>query len=174
MNVPNFNRSRWRRKTPTKSLFFSISLLILFLFFVSYTEIPISLLTSSEKTIKAEYPQCSRETIGERFLWFAPHSGFSNQLAELKNAILIAAILNRTLIVPPVLDHHAVALGSCPKFRVSTPKEIRTSVWNHIIELLQSRRHVNLDPLLNLRFPPLNFLLGFVTIVGDYFNMEGE
>ncbi|KAF8380539.1 hypothetical protein HHK36_028026 [Tetracentron sinense] len=52
----------------------------------------------------------------------------------------MAAILNRTLIVPPVLDHHAVALGSCPKFRVSSPKDLRMSVWNHAIELLQNRR----------------------------------
>ncbi|CAM8878030.1 unnamed protein product [Rhodiola kirilowii] len=53
-----------------------------------------------------------RPLLHTRFLWYAPHSGFSNQLSEFKNAILMSAILNRTLVVPPVLDHHAVALGT--------------------------------------------------------------
>lgn len=79
---------------------------------------------------------------GEKFVWYAPHSGFSNQLSEFKNAILMAAILNRTLIVPPILDHHAVALGSCPKFRVLDPNELRFKVWNHSIELIRDRRQV--------------------------------
>lgn len=73
---------------------------------------------------------------------YAPHSGFSNQLSEFKNAVLIVGILNRTLVVPPILDHHAVALGSCPKFRVVDPKDVRISVWDHVIELVQSRRLV--------------------------------
>ncbi|CAL5441977.1 unnamed protein product [Camellia sinensis] len=76
---------------------------------------------------------------GEKFLWYAPHSGFNNQLSEFKYAILMATILNRTLIVPPVLDHHAVVLGSCPKFRVLSPNQLRFAVWNHTIELIQSR-----------------------------------
>lgn len=50
----------------------------------------------------------------------------------------MAGILNRTLIVPPVLDHHAVALGSCPKFRVLGPKEIRVSVWDHVLDLVKT------------------------------------
>ncbi|XWS62017.1 hypothetical protein CRYUN_Cryun07bG0174800 [Craigia yunnanensis] len=53
----------------------------------------------------------------------------------------MAGILNRTLIVPPILDHHAVALGSCPKFRVQSPKEIRIFVWDHVIELIGSGRY---------------------------------
>ncbi|KAL0423789.1 UNVERIFIED_CONTAM: O-fucosyltransferase 30 [Sesamum radiatum] len=90
-------------------------------------------------------PQKCPSTVGgpgEKFLWYAPHSGFSNQLSEFKTAILMAAILNRTLIVPPILDHHAVALGSCPKFRVLDPNELRFKVWNHSIELLRDHRQV--------------------------------
>lgn len=56
----------------------------------------------------------------------------------------MASILNRTLIVPPVLDHHAVALGSCPKFRVLEPKDLRFRVWSHIIDLIRSRRYVSM------------------------------
>jgi hypothetical protein len=35
------------------------------------------------------------------FLLYLPHSGFSNQISELENALLIAHILNRTLVLPP-------------------------------------------------------------------------
>ncbi|XXG77897.1 hypothetical protein AAC387_Pa08g1955 [Persea americana] len=87
---------------------------------------------------------------GERFLWYAPHSGFSNQLSELKNAIVIASVLNRMLIIPPVLDHHSVALGSCPKFRVSSPTKLRVSVWDHIIQLVQTRRYVSMADIVDI------------------------
>lgn len=83
-------------------------------------------------------------------MWYAPHSGFSNQLSEFKNAILMAAILNRTLIVPPILDHHAVALGSCPKFRVLSPNDLRFAVWNHSIDLLRNRRYVSMADIIDL------------------------
>ncbi|XP_042006928.1 O-fucosyltransferase 30-like isoform X1 [Salvia splendens] len=94
-------------------------------------------------------PQCTH-TPGEKYLWYAPHSGFSNQLSEFRNAILMAAILNRTLIVPPVLDHHAVALGSCPKFRVLDPNELRFRVWNHSIQLIRDRRYVSMADIVDL------------------------
>ncbi|KAF3943998.1 hypothetical protein CMV_029495 [Castanea mollissima] len=62
----------------------------------------------------------------------------------------MAAILNRTLIVPPVLDHHAVALGSCPKFRVSDPNKIRVDVWNHVVELLRTGRYVSMADIIDI------------------------
>ncbi|KAL7212861.1 hypothetical protein ACSBR2_015537 [Camellia fascicularis] len=52
----------------------------------------------------------------------------------------MAAILNRTLIIPLVLDHHAIVLDSCPKFRVLSPNQLRFAVWNHTSELIPSRR----------------------------------
>jgi hypothetical protein len=87
-------------------------------------------------------PKCggSAELEGERFLWYAPHSGFSNQVGELRNAAVAAALLNRTLVVPPVLDHHAVVLGSCPKFRVTDPASLRAAVWDHTMQLLREGR----------------------------------
>ena len=36
------------------------------------------------------------------YLMYLPHSGFTNQLSEFENAAVIAALLNRTLIVPPI------------------------------------------------------------------------
>ncbi|GFQ07317.1 hypothetical protein PHJA_002875800 [Phtheirospermum japonicum] len=62
----------------------------------------------------------------------------------------MAAILNRTLIVPPVLDHHAVALGSCPKFRVLDPNDLRFKVWNHSVELIRDRRYISMADIIDL------------------------
>lgn len=129
-----------RRKSQHRS---PLSLLLITLFaftviYIAYTNIPRSLFSIS-RTQNPKSAAC-HSTLDQKFLFYAPHSGFSNQLQEFKNAVVMAAILNRTLIIPPVLDHHAVALGSCPKFRVSTPTEIRNSVWDHIIDLLRSGR----------------------------------
>ncbi|KAF8978822.1 hypothetical protein BGZ46_006114 [Entomortierella lignicola] len=38
----------------------------------------------------------------ERFLGYLPHSGFHNQRMSLESAIQLAAILNRTLLLPPL------------------------------------------------------------------------
>ncbi|PIA61762.1 hypothetical protein AQUCO_00200033v1, partial [Aquilegia coerulea] len=128
-------------------------LLLIFIFIFSYTEITKSFLSNSysNSLISLKFPQCGSINKGEeKFLWFAPHSGFSNQFSELKNAILMASILNRTLIIPPILDHHAVALGSCPKFRVLDPKQLRFQVWNHIIDLIRSHRYVSMADIVDL------------------------
>ncbi|KAI5382848.1 O-fucosyltransferase 30 [Lathyrus oleraceus] len=96
--------------------------------------------------------QCSSQALAlsEKFMWYAPHSGFNNQLLEFKHALLIARILNRTLVVPPVLDHHAVALGSCPKFRVVEPNDIRISVWDHIIALIRDGRYISIAEVIDI------------------------
>ncbi|ESQ55684.1 hypothetical protein EUTSA_v10024957mg [Eutrema salsugineum] len=162
-----FNPSRpsprpWpnRKKQTNKSAiclcsFSLLAVLFVFVFFITYSEIPKSLFSISAFSGSVQFPQCrseilSRTLLGQRFLWYAPHSGFSNQLSEFKNAVLMAGILNRTLIVPPVLDHHAVALGSCPKFRVLSPSEIRVSVWNHSIELLRTGRYVSIADIVDI------------------------
>ncbi|XP_059657601.1 O-fucosyltransferase 30 [Cornus florida] len=155
MEAFNFNRTnKWKKRPSHRFSLLPISLLTLLfalLLFISYRHFSNSLLPISKNSEPAQLPQCrSQKTLGEKFLWYAPHSGFSNQLSEFKNAILMAAILNRTLIVPPILDHHAVALGSCPKFRVSSPKELRFSVWNHIIELLQNHRYISMADIIDL------------------------
>ena len=78
---------------------------------------------------------------GEKFMYYAPHSGFNNQVMELRNALTFAKILNRTLIIPPVLDHHAVWLGSCPKRRVLRPHRLRALVWTRIFDLITNSRY---------------------------------
>ncbi|XP_068666986.1 O-fucosyltransferase 30-like [Aristolochia californica] len=158
MSPLNINKSRWKQKTPRIPSFSSISLIFLLsilFFYFSYTISLKILFPLSRKSISSS-PQCiPHRTVdpffqSEKFLWFAPHSGFSNQLSELKNGILAAAILNRTLIIPPILDHHAVALGSCPKFRVSSPTELRVSVWDHIHQLVQTHRYVSMADIVDV------------------------
>ncbi|KAL6279991.1 hypothetical protein ACE6H2_016872 [Prunus campanulata] len=154
MNLLTRNRPTARpwptRKQPSyRSPLIYLTLLFSLLFFFSYffSLTPSSLL--SNKTSISDSPKCP-SLGGGKFLWYAPHSGFSNQLSEFKNAVLMAAILNRTLVVPPVLDHHAVALGSCPKFRVLSANEIRISVWDHIVELIQSGRYVSMADIVDI------------------------
>ncbi|KAG0096304.1 hypothetical protein BGZ93_004743 [Podila epicladia] len=38
----------------------------------------------------------------EKYITFLPHSGFHNQRSELENALVLARLLNRTLIIPKV------------------------------------------------------------------------
>ncbi|KAG7955417.1 hypothetical protein I3843_11G070900 [Carya illinoinensis] len=154
------NPKPWPTKKPSHRYpLLSLSLLALFaslLFFLSYyslTPSSPSPISPFNRTLSSRFPQCTSSQapfLGEKFLWYAPHSGFSNQVSEFKNAILMAGILNRTLIVPPVLDHHAVALGSCPKFRVSSPGEIRVAVWNHVVELLRTGRYVSMADIIDI------------------------
>ena len=45
----------------------------------------------------------------EKFLSYLPHSGFHNQRISLENALVLARLLNRTLLVPPVrFGHRAI------------------------------------------------------------------
>ncbi|KAK9720792.1 hypothetical protein K7432_003895 [Basidiobolus ranarum] len=39
----------------------------------------------------------------EKFITYLPHSGFHNQRIELENALFLAKLLNRTVLLPPVL-----------------------------------------------------------------------
>ncbi|XP_071700425.1 O-fucosyltransferase 30 [Rutidosis leptorrhynchoides] len=142
------------RKNLTNSrsnhLFILISIFTLFIFLIFFFSDNNYTITSFFSP-NQDATQCLHKTlIGEKFMWYAPHSGFSNQLSEFKNAVLFSVILNRTLIVPPVLDHHAVVLGSCPKFRVTDPNQLRFAVWNHTIQLIRNRRYVSMADVIDL------------------------
>jgi len=147
MDLPA-SRGRWRRRGARSHLPVVVAVLVLLLptlllFSSSYSTMLRALLPfTSSASGDGGVPQCggSVELEGERFLWYAPHSGFSNQVGELRNAAVAAALLNRTLVVPPVLDHHAVVLGSCPKFRVTDPASLRAAVWDHAMQLLREGR----------------------------------
>jgi len=146
MDLPA-SRGRWRRRGARSHLPVVVAVLVLLLptlllFSSAYSTMLRALLPFTSASGGGGVPQCggSAELEGERFLWYAPHSGFSNQVGELRNAAVAAALLNRTLVVPPVLDHHAVVLGSCPKFRVTDPASLRAAVWDHAMQLLREGR----------------------------------
>lgn len=64
--------------------------------------------TKSQDSIPVEFPTpfqyhyTKQQPQQEKYLSYLPHSGFHNQRIELENALLLAAYLNRTLLVPPV------------------------------------------------------------------------
>ncbi|GKB02656.1 coatomer subunit zeta-1-like protein, partial [Tanacetum coccineum] len=76
------------------------------------------------------------EAIQAQFLDFKLGSSAAegNNL-ETRCSVLMSVILNRTLVIPPVLDHHAVVLGSCPKYRLSGPKELRYISMADVIDI---------------------------------------
>jgi hypothetical protein len=45
-----------------------------------------------------------------QFVW---HSGWGNQLMQLQFALLLGVIMNRTVLVPPILAHTALSYGTC-------------------------------------------------------------
>ncbi len=67
---------------------------MIFVLFVVFT----SLQHTSNVTQNTQEIQHTEE---ERYLAYLPHSGLSNQRIELANGLLLAHILNRTLIIPP-------------------------------------------------------------------------
>ncbi|KAM2698351.1 hypothetical protein EV1_037363 [Malus domestica] len=99
MNLFTRNRPTTRPWPLRKHSYASFPLLYLTLIFLSYffSLTPDSLFL---KTSLSTSPKCP-SLGGEKFLWYAPHSGFSNQLSEFKNALLMAAILNRTMLILP-------------------------------------------------------------------------
>ena len=53
---------------------------------------------------------CSRIRTG-RLLLYAAHSGFGNQEMQLRKALLLAYVLNRTLLLPPLLPQSDLSFG---------------------------------------------------------------
>ncbi|XP_021803224.1 uncharacterized protein LOC110747340, partial [Prunus avium] len=163
MNLLTRNRPIARpwptRKQPSyRSPLIYLTLLFSLFFFFSYffSLTPSSLL--SNKTSISDSPKCP-SLGGGKFLWYAPHSGFSNQLSEFKNAVLMAAILNRTLVVPPVLDHHAVALGSCPKYvSMADIVDISSLVSSSLVRVIDFRVFISLWCNVNVDFACYNEL----------------
>ena len=58
--------------------------------------------SSSQPDLIQTYQQHPRARPDEKFLSYLPHSGFHNQRIALENALVLARLLNRTLLVPPI------------------------------------------------------------------------
>ncbi|BGP35623.1 hypothetical protein JCM10296v2_007464 [Rhodotorula toruloides] len=63
-----------------------------------------------------------------RFLSFENHSGFHNQRKSLVNALALAQLLNRTLLLPPARLGAAIPWEPDPKVRVAVSEECKAGV----------------------------------------------
>lgn len=108
---------------------------------------------------------------GPRFLTFLPHSGFNNQRIALENAMVLAYILNCTLVAPPIRlgaplpyrpfntleRHHLVSAKrepkECTKALNYTPPEcvdhrhFTLMPWNDLVDFQPVRNKLGLDIL---------------------------
>ncbi|KAH7344595.1 hypothetical protein B0J17DRAFT_763372 [Rhizoctonia solani] len=104
-----------------------------------------------------------------RFIAYLPHSGFNNQRIALENAILLAYVLNCTLIAPPVrlgvplpyrpsrtLElHHLISAKTdpkeCSKYLTYTPPECLGPThftlipWNELMDFQPIQNELGLD-----------------------------
>jgi len=80
---------------------FTFCILTLFLLFFSRSNNTPSKRVTEEFFAIDPIPSFSAEPT-DLYLTYLPHSGFHNQRISLENAFVLAALLNRTLIVPPV------------------------------------------------------------------------
>jgi hypothetical protein len=80
----------------------------------------------------------------ERYLWFPLHSGGTNQLLGIKAALMLGAILNRTVVLPPLPVHKDISYNHCrsaPKDRHVTDDmadgswECQEKLLNHSLSL---------------------------------------
>ncbi|KAL3694468.1 hypothetical protein R1sor_008119 [Riccia sorocarpa] len=88
---------------------------------------------------------------GEKYIWYYPAAGFSNQARALKNALKIAMLLNRTLILPPITDHGEVSYGSkCLQPGYSNSKRSNNS-WSAVRDHFLKHRYVSIADVVDLR-----------------------
>ncbi|KAL1529392.1 hypothetical protein AB1Y20_000343 [Prymnesium parvum] len=72
----------------------------------------------------------------ERFLFYSPQFGHSNQLVALRNAAAWAAVLNRTLVLPHLLGHATEA-----QYRLGKPDRPKAA-YAEVFDLARARRGV--------------------------------
>eukprot|EP00271_Cylindrocystis_brebissonii_P013091 TRINITY_DN32677_c0_g1_i1.p1 TRINITY_DN32677_c0_g1~~TRINITY_DN32677_c0_g1_i1.p1 ORF type:complete len:561 (-),score=46.46 TRINITY_DN32677_c0_g1_i1:466-2148(-) len=86
----------------------------------------------------------------EKYLWYAPHSGFGNQMIAFRHALRMAGLLNRTLIIPPLLRHFDNYLGRCEQGTARPPHKVRKGAWYAIMKLLQSRNYLSMADIVDI------------------------
>ena len=64
-----------------------------------------------------------RAGAARRLLTFASHSGFGNQMISLSHALVLARLINRTVMLPPILKWHSNLFGPGCKGNVTTKHE---------------------------------------------------
>ncbi|GAA5894999.1 uncharacterized protein JCM6883_002286 [Sporobolomyces salmoneus] len=74
---------------------------------------PIDIAVRPSSTI----PTSLSSSANEKFLAYSPHSGYHNQRISLENALTLAYLLDRTLLVPPIWLGHAIPYISFDKLQ---------------------------------------------------------
>jgi len=121
--------------------------------------------TSPEKL--AEDPQCAAGAVdggeavggGERYLLYQPQFGLSNQIVALRNAVVWALLLNRTLVLPHLLGHGTAQLMAAHSdafdvaaARVAVAPTLRVTEMDGFLRLgLAPRRVLVLDINIKMR-----------------------
>ena len=99
----------------------------------------------------AESPSPTSHPPPRRYLTYAAHSGLANQIIQLFTAYDVARVLDRTLVLPPVLPHFAVKLGACERpDPVASARALREQNRRVIRQLLDAGEYVSLGEVLAL------------------------
>jgi hypothetical protein len=108
----------WRFAMSSRKVLVACAIIVLTLVLVATerfeTKTPKVALFSSTSPVTFSQGNSSMKpvvTLNDKFLVFASHSGFSNQLVGLARAAVLAKISDRVLVIPPVLAHKAVKFG---------------------------------------------------------------
>ena len=84
----------------------------------------------------------------ERFLSYLPHSGFHNQRIELQNAIMLASMTNRTLLVPLVRLGRPLPWAMTPRLQNFWDTQQKSSLdhCTDFLEELEAGQDVSTSP----------------------------
>ena len=116
----------------------------------------------------------------ERYLFYSPQFGHSNQLVALRNAAAWAAVLNRTLVLPHLLGH-----ATEREYEAGTPVRRPMATYAAAFDLARARtaaplRVIVVDEFLQLGLSPLHLVqlehvavLKLVAARDDYFEQLG-
>ena len=116
----------------------------------------------------------------ERYLFYSPQFGHSNQLVALRNAAAWAAVLNRTLVLPHLLGH-----ATEREYEAGTPVRRPMATYAAAFDLARARtaaplRVIVVDEFLELGLSPLHLVqlehvavLKLVAARDDYFEQLG-
>ena len=116
----------------------------------------------------------------ERYLFYSPQFGHSNQLVALRNAAAWAAVLNRTLVLPHLLGH-----ATEREYEAGTPVRRPMATYAAAFDIARARtaaplRVIEVDAFLKLGLFPLQLVqlehvavLKLVAARDDYFEQLG-
>ncbi|CAI5929300.1 unnamed protein product [Closterium sp. NIES-65] len=96
----------------------------------------------------------------EKFMWFASHGGFGNQVIQLVWGLRLAGLLNRTLIIPPKLSHFAKSsgIGRCDR-NPTKPDRTRHDAWGHYSDMMRGGKgYVSMADVLDFKTLPPAFI----------------